>query len=280
MKSYEGVMSRSTYSWPRYQLEVSGQLHAPVALPLGEQSSTHWIGGWVDPRTDLDDVEKRQILPIPGFELRPLGRPARSANPAPWRVSWCSYSIFEPSTSRIQGIRFTCSIKDRETKLNREILNSFAFPSLTTLIVTTEDIWHTNRKLDYVQTMRQTPNVATSSGHLVWVHIMFTVPRITHLERNDILSYSPCLKGVSYLLESFLQCSLEYSQSHLAEEHHQSTHRPCYFNARPSWCSWTLLLWPFEWWSRIHSCTMRLSGLVDDALSTVRRLYSVERRDD
>jgi hypothetical protein len=29
----------------------------------------HWIGG-------LDDVETRRILPLPGHELRPLGRPA------------------------------------------------------------------------------------------------------------------------------------------------------------------------------------------------------------
>jgi hypothetical protein len=39
---------------------------------------THWIGGCVDPRADLDDVEKRKFLTLPGLELRPLGRPARS----------------------------------------------------------------------------------------------------------------------------------------------------------------------------------------------------------
>jgi hypothetical protein len=38
----------------------------------------HWIGGWVGPRTGLDDVEKRQFLPTPGLELGSLGRPARS----------------------------------------------------------------------------------------------------------------------------------------------------------------------------------------------------------
>jgi hypothetical protein len=32
----------------------------------------------VDPRAGLDDVEKRKFLPLPGLELRPLGRPARS----------------------------------------------------------------------------------------------------------------------------------------------------------------------------------------------------------
>jgi hypothetical protein len=39
---------------------------------------TRWIGGWVDHRADLDDVEKRIFLTVPGLELRPLGSPARS----------------------------------------------------------------------------------------------------------------------------------------------------------------------------------------------------------
>jgi hypothetical protein len=39
---------------------------------------THWIGGWVGPRAGLDDVKKKKFLTLPGFELRPLGRPARS----------------------------------------------------------------------------------------------------------------------------------------------------------------------------------------------------------
>jgi hypothetical protein len=38
---------------------------------------THWIGCWVDLRAALDDLEKRKFLTLPGFELRPLGRPAR-----------------------------------------------------------------------------------------------------------------------------------------------------------------------------------------------------------
>jgi hypothetical protein len=32
----------------------------------------------VDPRTGLDDLEKRKFLTLQGLELRPLGRPARS----------------------------------------------------------------------------------------------------------------------------------------------------------------------------------------------------------
>jgi hypothetical protein len=33
---YVGWMYRSTYSWPRHELEVSGHLHAPAALSLRE----------------------------------------------------------------------------------------------------------------------------------------------------------------------------------------------------------------------------------------------------
>jgi hypothetical protein len=32
----------------------------------------------VGPRADLDDVEKRKFLALPGLELRPLSHPARS----------------------------------------------------------------------------------------------------------------------------------------------------------------------------------------------------------
>jgi hypothetical protein len=39
---------------------------------------THWIGGLTGPRTGLEYVERRNILPLPRLELRPLGRPARS----------------------------------------------------------------------------------------------------------------------------------------------------------------------------------------------------------
>jgi hypothetical protein len=57
---------------------VSGQLHAPAALPPGkEPPGTQWIEGWVDFRAVLKDLEKRKFLTLLGLELRPLGRPAR-----------------------------------------------------------------------------------------------------------------------------------------------------------------------------------------------------------
>jgi hypothetical protein len=46
--------------------------------PEESGSGTYWIGGWVDHRVSLDDVEKRKFLTRPGLELRPLGRPVCS----------------------------------------------------------------------------------------------------------------------------------------------------------------------------------------------------------
>jgi hypothetical protein len=51
----------------------------PVRFTPGERApGNHWIGGWVDPRAGVDDVEKRKFLILPGLKLRPLGRLARS----------------------------------------------------------------------------------------------------------------------------------------------------------------------------------------------------------
>jgi hypothetical protein len=49
-----------------------------ASLPGRFTPSTHWIGGWMDPRAGLDNVEKRKFLTLPGLELRPLSHPAHS----------------------------------------------------------------------------------------------------------------------------------------------------------------------------------------------------------
>jgi hypothetical protein len=77
-------MYRSTFSWPRHYLEMSSNLHAPVALPRGKKSpdtGTHYIVGWVGPRTGLDDEQKRSC-PYRDSNSEPIDRPA------------CSQSIF------------------------------------------------------------------------------------------------------------------------------------------------------------------------------------------
>jgi hypothetical protein len=86
-------------------------IHIFLALPGGEWSasrlgrctpgewapSTHWIGGWMDPRAGLDDVEKRKFQTLPGLELRPLSRPTHSQSlyrlRCPVSCSKCTLSL-------------------------------------------------------------------------------------------------------------------------------------------------------------------------------------------
>jgi hypothetical protein len=37
-----------------------------------------WIGGWVDPRAGMKEVEKKKFLTLLGLELRSVGHPARN----------------------------------------------------------------------------------------------------------------------------------------------------------------------------------------------------------
>jgi hypothetical protein len=54
-------------------------IHCRAYIKVGGRATgTDWIGGWVDLRAGLDDLEKRKFLTPPGLELRLLGRPARS----------------------------------------------------------------------------------------------------------------------------------------------------------------------------------------------------------
>jgi hypothetical protein len=65
MKTYGGV---DVYIHI-FLTSVSGQLHAPAALPWERAPGTHFIGGWVDPRAGLDDMEKWKFLTLAGLEL-------------------------------------------------------------------------------------------------------------------------------------------------------------------------------------------------------------------
>jgi hypothetical protein len=63
---------------------MSGQLHAPAALAPGKSPVTHFIGGWVDPRAGLDDMEKRKLELPPLLVVQPVAsRYTDWAIPAP-----------------------------------------------------------------------------------------------------------------------------------------------------------------------------------------------------
>jgi hypothetical protein len=64
----------------------------------GERAScTHWIGGWVDLRAGLGDLEKREFLTIPG--LKPFKKSLPLRNPAVQQTNsvFSLYSVFRPS---------------------------------------------------------------------------------------------------------------------------------------------------------------------------------------
>jgi hypothetical protein len=109
--------------------------------PRGNSPGAHWIGGWVDLKAGLDDLEKRKFLTLPGLELRPLDRPARSdyAIPAPhiyWveliiqceesaniKYVWGRESAPSMSTSLTTTLEFEASITNWEFLLEEQTLN-------------------------------------------------------------------------------------------------------------------------------------------------------------
>jgi hypothetical protein len=73
MKGYGGVFLTSALFGGEWSTS------RPCRFIPGERDPrTYLIGGWMDSRTGLHDMEKLQFLMLPGLELRPLGRPARS----------------------------------------------------------------------------------------------------------------------------------------------------------------------------------------------------------
>jgi hypothetical protein len=79
MKAYSGmdvwihIFLTSALVGGEWSTSRSGRFTPGERVP-----GTHWRGGWVDLRAGLDNLETRKFLTLPGLELRPLGRPARS----------------------------------------------------------------------------------------------------------------------------------------------------------------------------------------------------------
>jgi hypothetical protein len=67
---------------PHSDLDTSWRwvvIFTPRPLYPGDGAhGTHWIGGLVNPRAGLDDMNKSKFLLPSGLELRLPGRPARS----------------------------------------------------------------------------------------------------------------------------------------------------------------------------------------------------------
>jgi hypothetical protein len=70
MKTYGGV---DAYIHVFFTSALDGgewSASRPTRFTPGERApGAYWIGGWVGPRTGLDDVERQNMLLLPGLEL-------------------------------------------------------------------------------------------------------------------------------------------------------------------------------------------------------------------
>jgi hypothetical protein len=49
-------------------MEVSGHGYVPAVLPPVKNPNTHWVAGWVGPRTYVDVLENKEVFTLSGFE--------------------------------------------------------------------------------------------------------------------------------------------------------------------------------------------------------------------
>jgi hypothetical protein len=86
MKPYRGVDVKINIFLTSALVGGGWSASLPIPLyPLERAPGTHFIGGWVVPKSGLDDMEKWKIFTLLGLELPPPGRPARS--PSLYRLS-------------------------------------------------------------------------------------------------------------------------------------------------------------------------------------------------
>jgi hypothetical protein len=75
---------------------MGGQLHAPAALPPGKRPGTHYIGGWVGPRADLDGCTVVHNLAQTGTALVESQRVCINTLPTvPSDKRWCFMGMGE-----------------------------------------------------------------------------------------------------------------------------------------------------------------------------------------
>jgi hypothetical protein len=70
MKAYSGMDVQICVFLTSAVIEGEWSASHPSRFTPGERvCGTHWIEGWVGPRSGLDDMEKREVLLLPGLEL-------------------------------------------------------------------------------------------------------------------------------------------------------------------------------------------------------------------
>jgi hypothetical protein len=105
---------------------VSVQLDSSSALPPGKgPPGTDWIGGRLDPRAGLDDMEKRKFLILPGLEFRPVDHSARSQSlhwmryRDSWHGKYTVVYLIQSPVSYSKGVCDSAIIDAVSTRWNR-----------------------------------------------------------------------------------------------------------------------------------------------------------------
>jgi hypothetical protein len=105
MKAYGGVDVYVHIFLTSSLAEGEWSASRPCRFTSGERApGTHWIGGWVDPRACLDDVEKRKFLTLSGIEVWSLDRPV------------CSQSLYRLRYSGSEKVHICWSTSLRGTQ--------------------------------------------------------------------------------------------------------------------------------------------------------------------
>jgi hypothetical protein len=79
MKAYGGVNIQIHIFLTSALAGGEWSVSLPCHFTPGERApGTHWIGGWVNPRADMDNVGKRKFFTLLGLEHQPFGYPAHS----------------------------------------------------------------------------------------------------------------------------------------------------------------------------------------------------------
>jgi hypothetical protein len=114
MKAYGGVDVQSHVSLTSALVGGEWSASRPGLFTLGERApSTHWIRGWAGPRIGPDYVKRRKFLPLPGLELRPLGRPARSQSL--YRLSYPGFMILNKRYLNVHCLVQRCTSRAHRT---------------------------------------------------------------------------------------------------------------------------------------------------------------------
>jgi hypothetical protein len=179
----------------------------PGRLTPGEKApSAHWIGGWVDPRAGLDDVEKRKFLNLPGLELRPLGSPAR--NQLLYRLRYPG--SFPPTTrSSNWSIPFWISGQNFVRFSHPLPALSVLFPNLSCWFYHSNNIWR-GVHIMWIPIMQFSP--VSFSLNIFSTALIFRTPSVCFLHlfwetisptiTKKTFSFFSCMWGFSIILKA------------------------------------------------------------------------------